>query len=233
MGSENDVQRIEEEVRRLESLLEQQVDLSRKASRYSLFVTASLAGIILLFFVVNYFNITEEFTQENISRSLEKEMHEFSPTAMRELNLLGKDVLPVYVKEGRNQIRAMGPQIAERMQHEVDQLTQDILADVQRHVQKMEANVLESTETVLFESYPGIQDKATQEVLTQRFRTIAEGAVAGTIGDFQERFGLHVDGVQETLLKFDLSDTEETPLDLQKKFLHLWLQLLDEEIMAL
>jgi len=34
-------------------------------------------------------------------------------------------------------------------------------------------------------------------------------------------------------MKFELKDTDGATVDLQKKFLHLWLQLLEQEIMAL
>ena len=37
----------------------------------------------------------------------------------------------------------------------------------------------------------------------------------------------------ETLHDQDVTDTGESTVDLQKKFIHLWLQVLDQEVMEL
>src|SRR5512137_1626787 len=94
-----EIQQLEAEVKRLESLLERQVVAHRRAARNSLLATSFLVALVLLFVGVNLINFRHEFTEENIRKSLSKELQELSPTAAREISLLGKDVLPAYAEE--------------------------------------------------------------------------------------------------------------------------------------
>jgi hypothetical protein len=54
-----------------------------------------------------------------------------------------------------------------------------------------------------------------------------------TLVDFEKLFSRDVEQLQTTVFKFNVSDGDEETVELQKKFLHLWLQLLDQEIMKI
>ncbi len=51
--------------------------------------------------------------------------------------------------------------------------------------------------------------------------------------DFDASFSVDLSRLEEAVFHFDLSDGDEQTVDLQKKFMHLWLQILDQEIMEL
>lgn len=228
-----EIQKLEAEVRRLESLLERQAASQRRAARNSLLATSFLVALVLLFVGINLINFRREFTQENIRQSLSKELRELSPTAAREISLLGKDVLPAYADEFRRQIPKMGPQVTAKLQTEVDLLVEDILAGTDETLRETEGRLLARTEKILAEKYPGFKDGTLQAEVDRRFHAVLDRSMAGILQEFLDRYGKDVKGIEEKLLKFDLSDSTETELDLQKKFLRLWLQLLEEEIAAI
>ena len=233
MSIDDDIRRLETGVQRLEESLQQEVAFRRKTARYVTAVPVTLSVMLLAFFMINYINIRTEYTEENFSDSLRQEMREFNPAAVRELRSLGDVVLPVYFKEFREQFVSMGPEISKRFGEELDELSSDVLTRVHEHLAQTERRVLEKSEVAIFESYPELSDPGHREEITRNLQALTEDAVAGTIGNFERRFGKHVADVREALLKFDISDTGETRVDLQKKFIHLWLQLLDKEIMEL
>ena len=233
MKIDDDIQRLETEVQRLEESLTQGVAFSRRTARYVTAVPVALSIMLLVFFLINYINISTEYTEDNLSDNLRREMRELSPTAVRELRSLADVVLPVYFKEFREHFVSMGPEISNRLSEELDELSLDILIKVHEHLAETENRVLEKSEAAIFESYPDLSDAVRREEITKNLQVLTEDAVAGAIGNFERRFGKHVADVRETLLKFDLSDTGETRVDLQKKFIHLWLGLLDQEIMEL
>ena len=65
------------------------------------------------------------------------------------------------------------------------------------------------------------------------FQGITEEALATAISQFEKRFSGDVENLRKSVLKLDVSDTGEPDVELQKKFIHLWLKLLDQEIMEL
>ena len=233
MGSENEIQRLEEEVQILEDLVAQDVRLARRAGRNSTIVSLSLCFVVFVFVAANAVNIAMEFTEERIADSLEIELREFSPVAIRELKILGQDVFPVYAQEARDQLTELRPIIFERFAVELDQLSIELLENVHRHLNEVQQRVLADTEKALLESFPSLASESLRGKLRRHLQDTTENVVASTIGDFDRRFGAHLKRIEETLWNLDLADSDESPVELQKKFVHLWLQLLDQEIMEL
>ena len=109
MGSEKEIQRLEEEVQILEDLVAQDALLARRASRNSTIVSLSLCFVIFVFVAANAVNIAMEFTEERIADSLEAELREFSPVAIRELKILGLPTSLLIDSHGNEVGRVIGP----------------------------------------------------------------------------------------------------------------------------
>ena len=233
MGIERDIGHLEGEVKRLEELLRQETVMVHRATRLSTLVTVSLGTLVLLFLVINFFNFRAVFTEENLSRSLEQEMRELSPTAVQQLKVLGEDVVPVYAEETRKQLNAMGPEMLKRFHDEVDQLCAAVLSKADKRLREANDVVLADTEELLFQNLPTLRDPAEREELGRRFRVLVKDSVIKSVGEFNGRLLEHVQAVEKTLWEFDLTGANVSPLVLQKRFIHLWLQLLDQEIMEL
>jgi hypothetical protein len=156
-----------------------------------------------------------------------------TPAAIREFNLLGKDLVPLYAAEWQKQFSAAWPEISRKLESEMSELGNNVLISVHTQLAESESRVLDKTQQVVFASYPALSTGKSREEVTRRLHTISEDALIKALGNFDTKFSKDIDSLQSTLLKFDLTDANETTVDLQKKFLHLWLQLLDQEIMAL
>ena len=224
---------LEAEVRRLEEALHAERSMGRQTNRTVIWITVALGVTIFGFLLANYMTLSSLWTREKFRQSLEREMTELSPAAVRELNTLGRELLPVYAEEGRKQLMEMGPELARRFEEQLDQLTEELLQSVHQQLKRTEENVLVRTEEIVFKSFPSLHDAEKRELLERRFHWLAEQAVAEAIASFENLVSKDVDNVKETLLKFDVSDGDESTVDLQKKFIHLWLKLLDQEIMEL
>jgi hypothetical protein len=189
-----------------------------------------MVGFFVLF---NYLHFRFNWTKEKFKTSLEQEMKELSPVAFKELSALGKELLPVYAEHGKKQFSLLMPEISNVLQEELTQLCNEILAGTHHRLELAEERVIEKTEQELFKNYPDLNDVVKREELEARFRKEAEKAALDTIHEFDKLFSRDIDESKSLLLKFDVRDTEETRLDLQKKFFRLWLRLLDLEITEL
>ena len=58
----------------------------------------------------------------------------------------------------------------------------------------------------------------------------SEDTVSHALVSFDRRFAGEVSELQDIVMSFDVSDTDEPTVDLQKRFLRCWLHLLDKEI---
>jgi hypothetical protein len=117
-----EVKKLTAEVQQLEACIASERAAAGKSSRTTLCFAGVLATVLLVFLVINYVRVREEFTEENLARSLEQEIHEISPTALRQINMLGQDLLPVYAAEWKKQIEAAWPEISQRIQTEFGKL---------------------------------------------------------------------------------------------------------------
>jgi hypothetical protein len=86
---------------------------------------------------------------------------------------------------------------------------------------------------VVVGSYPDLGSPSRRAEIEKRVHLACDSALEKALVDFDGLFSKDVDEFQRTLRGFNLSDGKESKLDLQKKFLHLWLQLLDQEIMKI
>jgi hypothetical protein len=233
MNTEEPLQSLEREIRRLEETFTAEIDASRRASRTAVVASCVLGGVIAVFVLVNLLYLRSEWTREKLTASLRREVREFTPKARYELELLGEEVVPVFVAEARSQLHKEAPAIVAKTEAEVDRLIDNVLSRQHRRLAEAQERVLAKAERNILEAYPNLKSAAEREALGNRFHATAEDAIAEAVSDFNTRFGHDVHKLKDTLLRFDLSDSHEDVVDLQKKFLHLWLQLLDEEIVGL
>ena len=81
--------------------------------------------------------------------------------------------------------------------------------------------------------YPELNDPAKQAQLEKRLHSVCDNALESSLLEFDRMFSKDVGRLQDTILTFELKDGEDSTVDLQKKFLRLWLKLLDQEIMKI
>jgi len=233
MNLQTEIQQLDAEIRQLEKLVHNEGVAVRRSGSAPLLVSAVLATIILVFLVINYVWFSSQLTPQKLTASLEKELVEVSPAAMRQVTILGQDLLPVYADEWKKQMQAAWPQVAAKLEAEVVHLGDDVLFAVHRTLAETEARVLAETEKSIHAAYPDLNDPSQREEIAARLHAACDEALAKSLGDFDALFSKDVRKIEDLLLRFDVTDTNESTVDLQKKAIHLWLQLLDQEIMEL
>ena len=86
-------------------------------------------------------------------------------------------------------------------------------------------------EKVILGSMPGLSDPGQREELENFFEQTFERAVGEAIEGFYQRFESRLGSARESIAGFD-SCSEQDSVDLNKRFIQLWLQLLEEEVMS-
>lgn len=221
---------LDQAVRRLETSIHDETSSRRSATRAAMAITATLALTFVFFFVLQFSHFRTQFTSGDLEQLVEQELRSFGPVAIQEVQALGKNLVPIYAQAGRAQLERMMPEVSASLQSEIDTFCAELLANTQRQLRETEMRVLTRAEAQLFESYPELHNPEQRAQLERRVQEITEEAVAVSIQEFYETFSRDIDQVRDTLLKFDLSDSQASKVDLQKKFLSLWLQLIEEEI---
>ena len=233
MSSDHRLNEVESEVKRLEGALTYGTAAARRSARATLVIASALALVVVAFIITNFVNLKSEWTQEKFSESLDDELAELRPVAEKELKKLWAQVLPIYMKEGKAQMERMGPQMGERFDRELDILCKDITVGVHDRLHSTQTRVLDAVHKTIYDSFPHLQDDVKSELLERRFQDVTEQSITNAMVKFDRKFGERVEEFQKTLVTFDVSETTDDSVDLQKKFLGLWLDLLKSEIMEL
>jgi hypothetical protein len=141
--------------------------------------------------------------------------------------------MPIYFAEWKRQLQASWPEISNKLEAELLELGSNLTSRINHYFTESENRILEGAELALGENFPELKDPGKQAELNRRLHATCDQALEKVLLDFDKRFSGDVARLQQEIFKFDISDKGETPVDLQKKFLHLWLQLLDQEIMKI
>ncbi len=233
MSNSTELTQLQSEVKRLEEMIRAESQANQRVSRIPLAVSAVLVLLLSCFLLINYFKVRSELTPERLGKSLREELLEVSPKALREFNILGKDLLPVYVEEWQKQIQAAWPEISKKLDDEIGKIGDNVTRNVDTLLSESEERVLRKTEKVMLDNFPQLKDPEQSKEVERRLHELCDTSLTKAILHFDRLFSRDVASLEEALLKFNVADTHETKVDLEKKFLHLWLQLLDQEIMEL
>jgi hypothetical protein len=233
MSTPAELRQIQVEIHQLEEFVNAQVQERQRAGKTSALLACALVLIVLGFVFVNFTHLRAELTQDKVSESLSRELGTLSPVAIQEIGLLGRQLLPIYAAEFKKQLEVAWPQISVTLQSEADALSNDILLESHKFLVASEERILKAVEMTVEESFPHLQDPAQKAELERKIDEICQSTLTGSLEEFDTLFSKDVAKVRDSLLKFELSDVQESPLELKKRFIHLWLQLLDMEVMEL
>jgi hypothetical protein len=233
MSTEPDLGKFEREVRRLEESLGSARAAAERAQRTSIAMASAVAVIVVTFLLINYLNFRAELTAEKLAASFGQELKEARPAALREFGQLGQELLPVYAAEWQAQFQSAWPAIRERISSEMALLADNAAARVDSHLNASERHVLDETRRVLVAHFPEFEDPKAQAAMTARVQEICEGSFRKALDEFHTVFVSDMTRLQRVIAEFELPEIKASTVDLQKKFLRLWLQIVDQEIMQL
>ncbi|MFQ5503466.1 MAG: hypothetical protein ACE5F1_01560 [Planctomycetota bacterium] len=231
--TEEAIKQLAAQIRRLEEARVKEVQALRRASMTAVTVTASILLLVTGFVLVNFVHFRTEFTEEKFAASLERELEELNPKAIAQTQALSEHLLPVYAAEGRKQFQAMMPTIAQKLGEQLDSLGEEMQSDMHTKIVASEKRIRDRTGEIIFAAYPALKATSEREKLTDSFRSITKDSVISSISKFDELFSKDVKQLEMELINFNDKGTDLSTMELQKKFIRLWLQLLDAEIMKL
>jgi hypothetical protein len=113
---------------------------------------------------------------------------------------------------------------------QVKSLGYDLQSDVRALLFDSEERLRARTSELVMAEFPSLQDPRQQAALEENLRRTTERSIVAAIADFDERFSADADALALVVADFDVSDSDEPTVELQKRFIRSWLQLLDEEI---
>ncbi len=231
--TETDIDRLEARIAELESARQNEEGSLRRSSKAMVGISLAIFLIVASFAIPIYLHARSEWTEDKLAASFQHQLEELNPTTIEQTRALGEHLLPIYVAETRKQLMQMGPEISRRLGRQMDLLAQELSTELHAQLMEAEKRIQKQTTEILFQSYPHLADQAQQDRLASSFRFITETAMTNALADFSERFSVDVAALADTIVTFTDADPEETTLELQKRFIHLWLKLLDIEIMKL
>jgi len=233
MQPDTAVKRLQDEFEKLDQSIAEEREVDRRATIITVSLATAIGLVIVGFLLVNFIYFKSEWTEEKFARSLQSELEVLNPAVLEELRTMGRNLMPVYAEEARRQLPAMAPRFSQELSRQLERFSREFQADATDRLDRTEHRVEGQTRRIVFAAYPGLRSEAEQEKLNRSFQTITHDAVSGALEQFHTRFSKDTDELQNIVLDFKPPQTDENTVDLQKKFIHLWLQLLDEEIMKL
>lgn len=204
----------------------------QRTSHSALTVSIVLGLVVLAFVMVGYFTLCDEWTTEKLSRQITREARNLSPVAMAQLDALGTALGPVFAEAAREQFTLMKPELSAKAEAELDRLGQDVNDRVRRRLDQTQDRLLVATREAVLASVPGLAEPAAQRKLERRLETLTQDSVQRVLIGFDERFSGDTGKMQEAVHRLDPGASGASRTALQKKFIHLWLQIIDQEIMG-
>ncbi len=221
------------EIRQLEGSIVESRQALKRSSRTAVVISLLLCLTVSVFLLLNYVTLSTSWASENFSTSMQQELEDFGPVLVSEINQLGQEILPTLAREGRIGLSERGPELTDAVQTQLGLFQTDLHATLHSELERLQLRVTDRALREIYANFPTLSSDSQQKQLAQRFRTTMESALIDGLLQVENSFAADVSRVQESLLQLDLTDRETDTTELQKRFLQLWLQLLDQEIMEL
>jgi len=230
MDAEQGGFRLDDELRELEAARAADRDAERRNALVMRVIAGSLLAIVAVFALINYRHFQLEWTEEKLEASLRQELDTLNVEALAHLDALGEHLLPVYADEALRQFQDVSPEIARHFAQQFERVGVDLQSETRAQLVETEDRIRARTAALVLEVFPELEAEESKAQLEARLHATTDGAVSEALELFDARFTGDVHELQVIVMSFDISDTDEPTVDLQKRFLRCWLQLLDKEI---
>ena len=211
---------------RLDEALTSEMAAERHSMWASLGIVALFMTVVGVFSLVNYLYFRGEWTEENITASVQKEWAELEPAMSTELRTLGATVGPVYAAEFRAQLPELAPEMGRVLRLETERFADDLQADASARLQLTMNHTVAHAVDEMFASYPDMEDDAERRAVEQRYREALQASFTDALQHFNKTCTADAAAFQETVLNVPESDL--TTRELAKYFARLWIKWLDE-----
>ena len=189
-------------------------------------------GTVLGVAAFAWIRVCAEWDGERVRDSFTHEFEELMPLAREELTELGSEVLPLLAEQGRAGLEERWPEISEELKRQSGLLADGLAERAERTGIETRDRILREGAASVLAAFPVFEDPVAREELERYVEDSFEDALASALADFEQRFDAQLEGTRNELAAFDTTRPEDTNR-LQRRFIQLWLQLLEEEVASL
>jgi hypothetical protein len=209
-------------------------DSETRYRRMETIISVAVAFVIVAFVVASYFAVRANFSGERLSMRLSSEVSAMTPRISDAVLAVGEEVMPVYLEQGEKKLRDALPGLELAMSEELakvwsgmhSQIEADFDAALDRSGKKLEQR--------LQQQFPELLEPTNLALLEKELNEMLEKDTSEFLGRFFDQYSKDLNGVYNTIEGFRPSRFERlSNEELAAQYLHLWLTLLDREILGL
>lgn len=231
MTNDRPVQHLIDEVDELERLLKNQRKTEHSRSQTLVGIIAGFSLCALVLVALNYYRLRTEWSEERFRGSLEQQLEELAPGVTGELEVLSSALIPVMTEEGRRQLPGRWPNIQSVLATETKELQKSLVMDFQNQLTGLETSVGSRLESEIFQAFPTLDDPLRRQELLKYYDTTCQEAMVKAVTNFHSRFEGRLHETAQSVAEIDsAAHTQTETVELHKRFIQLWLELLQEEI---
>lgn len=195
-------------------------------------LAVTLLCIFVVFLAATYLQFRSSFSQQKLQDAMTQEMPDLVPRLSEELVRVSQAVAPVYAEEAKRQFAEIAPKMEESLNSELELFQKRSAELVSTRFQAAVDRAAQRATEDLRKNFPGLSDKQTQELLASELKPKLDEMTLRLAQHFLEQYMQQVSAIQKTMRDFErLPLTIRDDVELERYFLHMWLQLLDHELM--
>lgn len=199
----------------------------KKFKLVSWLLTLAIVVVFLIFGLLSYGAVKENFTEEKLLKSLRQHAEELSPDMSRHAASLVSEVGPVYGELGREKLKQVMPKWTELANKELTRIGETLGKTAEKEMD--EAITASIEKSGLKEVLPDLTDEQIE-----RLKQNLEKRIRQDIGEIcqhmLDRTSKEIIEIGETLDTFDLSGLPDDEDALSRIIIHDLLMLLDKQI---
>ena len=191
-----------------------------------------LVGTFVGYLYSLYGQVTTMYAPENFAGPLQEEANALLPKLEPELQKLWEETVPVYTELTLEKFDAAIPILQENSQKELDILMASVSTHAQESIDEALQRLAAQHQQRIGEHFPSLATAEGLEASGKRWSSTLETDAEHLLAHFHERYIGEIGELQATLEGFRPNDFEYlSEEELTQKFLHLWLQKLDQLVM--
>jgi hypothetical protein len=217
---------------RAATLFSQYLDATRRRRFESKLIAAGAVVMLLGFAYASYRTLAQNFSGDRVRASVERVGGELVTEASPVLIDVAKQVAPVYRAEAENAVRELMPELTDRARTEFELCAQHLSEKAHTNLLNASAAPIEATLDRMSSQFPSLQDPGFREELMHEAEKLLHDEIDQVLASTQETYQPQSDRILAAFRKLEReapadADTQE----LSTRFVHLWLMLIDAELM--
>ena len=195
--------------------------------------TLAVIALFAIFSYATYEHIKRNFDQAAMQKAVSEHGDAVMPVAMRLLQQTGQDLFPVYRDAALAKLKADGPKAASAAVDQVRQVPEQTGKEFQQKLQAAFDAAVTKVEPDFKAAFPNVTDEKRQQIMSAFVAEQIDAQnkrIASRVNQLYTNDLIHMQG---TLDKFQLPDTSGTPAgqdELERRFLHTMVALLDDQV---